>query len=289
MKRKLALILFVLVAAASLVVGFYLVQQNQDLRSKAAPDTSLDFRPTSITKSVGETFTVNIDVDTGENTIASTDLVITYNASVLRAQDITIGNFLTNTTQVQKVLDQPGTIIYSFYTHSTNAKQGTGTLATITFSAIGVGQSQITFGGQTSIYGIGEGQNVISGNLLAASVNITEDGAPTATPTSPFGAPTATNTPRPTATPTNMLPFTTATPTPTTSSGGAPTNTPTATPTTSGNNTAPTATRTPTPTSVAVPTTVPTLPEAGSTETTILLSLGGLLLIMLGSVIIFKR
>jgi len=110
--------------------------------------------------------------------------------------------------------------------------------------------------------------------------NMTACTTPTPTPT-----PTPTLTPTPTPTPTPSI---TLTPTPTPTATPTPTKTPTPTPTATPT---PTKTPTPTPSATPTPTKTPTptpqvvsetLPESGSTETTLFLIVGSLFLISLG-------
>ena len=49
---------------AGIVAGVYLVQQQQELREKAAPATTISFLPQTKTAEVGETVKLSVNIDT---------------------------------------------------------------------------------------------------------------------------------------------------------------------------------------------------------------------------------
>lgn len=216
--KKLLIFLGVFIIFATIPVVIYFVQQNTELRSKAAPATTLTLSPASITKSVGDSFVADILISTGGNNIASVDLILTYDPAVLTASDITAGSFLTGTTEIQKNINSSaGKITYSFYTSKANAKSGDGTLATVSFSGKAGGTSTVQFDqNATVLYGLQETQNVWTKNQAPATYTIAGGSSATPSPTPP---PDSGITPTPTTPP--ALP--TDTP---------PVNPPTATPTT---------------------------------------------------------
>lgn len=227
--KKLVLIITSLLLLLAVAITVYLVKQKQELRSRAAPATTLSLEPAAITKNVNEEFNTNIVINTGGNTIVSVDLVLNFNPQILEATGISLGSFLTGATEIQKnINNQTGKIIYSFYVQSLNAKSGTGTLAVVSLKGKNSGTGTLDFDSQTTVGALQEGQNVLTGTTPAS---IIIQGATA----------TATLTPTPTSTPTGT-PSVTATPTPTTAAGATATPTPTQTP-------GATATSTPTPSS----------------------------------------
>lgn len=265
MKKKIFAVIVLLLILASIPIGVYLVKRQQEIRLRAAPATVLSLTPATGEYDVGETFTINVSVNTGENLIVSADIILNYDPLVLKGLSITRGTFLENVQEIQNVIDNDtGKIIYSIYTANENAKSGTGTLASISFEGKAAGTSTIVFDPQCAVYGLGEYQDVLVDTVpgtytIAAAI-------PTATPT-PITSPTETPTPTP--------------------GGGTPTESPTPTPTGGVGGPEATATLTPTPTTAAGATSTPTptvseeLPEAGFFTSTLLLLIGGGVLLTL--------
>ncbi|MFH0863556.1 MAG: cohesin domain-containing protein [Candidatus Gottesmanbacteria bacterium] len=165
--KKIFLFLGLVVIFGSIVIIFLSVnqvkrQEPQEIRSQAAPAASLSLSPGATTYFTSQTFTTNVMVVTGTNQIVSTDLVLTFNPSVLQITGVSAGSFLTNTSDLQKNIDNTnGKVTYSFYTSFANARQGQGILATINFQAKAAGVSTIAFDPMTSIGALNETQNVV--------------------------------------------------------------------------------------------------------------------------------
>lgn len=274
MKKKLFLILGLLIVLISIPLTVFLVFQKQLLTKKAAPTTVLSLAPAAITKNVGETFTVNINVDTGTNQIVSADLDLSFNPAVLEVSSITKGAFFPDAQEPTKIIDNnTGKIKYSLF--SMVEKQGAGIFTSIVFKGKGSGLSALSFDSTTTIGGRNETEalsRTVAGNYVITAVTLTptptgtSTTTPTPTPITQAGGgqggasiPTATPTPTPKITPTSTPPV-----------GGS---TPTATPTSGLGG------------SVSTPT--PTIPVTGVFETTAILSLGGLLLLILGASLAF--
>ncbi|NIT03515.1 hypothetical protein GTO10_01065 [Candidatus Saccharibacteria bacterium] len=269
MKQKVLAIVVLFVMLASIPVGVYLVKKRQEIQLRAAPSTVLSLEPAAETYGVDEVFTINVQIDTGTNIVAAADIDLSYDPQVLSAEDITSGTFFDSPTQppneLRKDLNTPGKIYYSI--GSLAPKQGSGTLASISFKGIAEGTSAVTFDDTSQVGDVAdpEGGNVLA-NTIPGSYLIAEGGiagTPTETPTPTEGQePTTTITPTglPTEAPTEA-------PTPTTEDGTGggqePTNTPT--PTEAGGGE---------PTPTATPTTAEELPETGIPTPTIFLLFG---------------
>ncbi|KKQ85990.1 MAG: Glycoside hydrolase family 71 protein [Candidatus Woesebacteria bacterium GW2011_GWB1_38_8] len=96
---------------------------------------------------LGQTFTMNINVNTGINSIVGTELYINFDRTRLRAVDIVPGVFFANPVEtLERINNTTGTIDYVLHTPpETPAKRGSGILAVMTFEAIGVGSAPITW------------------------------------------------------------------------------------------------------------------------------------------------
>lgn len=109
---------------------------------------SLSLSPASSTKAVGNTFSVDIVVDTGGDAIGGVTAILTYDTTRLQAQStaLTPGPiFGTSVSPFTNSIDATtGQIRYDSGTLGT-AYTGRGTLATMTFRAIAVGTAQVNF------------------------------------------------------------------------------------------------------------------------------------------------
>lgn len=182
----------------SIPLSVFLVMQRQEVRKSAAPATVLSLSPGSGNYQEGETFTVNVNVSTGENLITGADLFLSYNPVVLEAIQAQIGSFLTNPSELKNQIDtSQGRIILSLGS-TDEPKQGSGTLATITFLAKSAGSSDVEFDSLTSVGGVGE-QEALSqtqpASYVVQAVDPVNTPTPTATPTQSPGEPTSTPTP----------------------------------------------------------------------------------------------
>lgn len=231
-KRKFFYLFLVLFLIGSLAGGLYLLRQQQILRSKAAPATTLNLSATNTTPTKDQTFVVNVDIDTGANTVIGTELYILFDRTKLRADSIQAGPFFPNPQVAGENLDNTaGQISYTIYIPTgATPRTGTGVVASITFTAIDTGSSAISFKQpETIVGGTNEGgRNVlISANQTSVTVQSVGGSSPTPTPSpQPVGANTptpttvaggATNTPTPTGTGTGAR----LTPTPTIVGGGS--------------------------------------------------------------------
>lgn len=277
MSRKIFLIIGLLLVLAAIPLTVFLVFQKQLLTKKAAPATVLSLAPATITKNVGETFTVNINVDSGTNQIVSADIDLSFNPTVLEVSSITKGTFFPDAQEPTKIIDNnTGKIKYSLF--SMVEKQGAGAFASIVFKGKGGGLSALAFDPTTTIGGRNETEalsRAVPGNyVITAAAPPTGGSTPTSaviltlTPT-PAGRGGLVATSTPTPTPTTTL---RTTPTPTSASA-------------LGGGTLPTPTPTLPITLTLTPT--PTIPVTGNFETTVMLLMTGLLLLMFGAGTVF--
>lgn len=219
MKKITSILVFALLLVAIPIAVVYNNQQKE-IRSHASPATILSFNPSSPAQKANDTFTLDVMVNTGSNTISASKLVINADGEKVKITGITAGSFLTNTLIDPVYTDTRASITLG--SPPASPKQGTGTLATVSFQVVGTsGISQITFTG-SQIAGISEDTNVLS-QSVPATITIVESVNPTATPTQII-----TTTPVPTATPTPVDSSGNPTATPTQATQHSPTPTSTA-------------------------------------------------------------
>lgn len=175
--------LVIALLAVAIPATVYLTKQRQEVRQQAAPATVLTFSPSAITKRPGETFAVDVMVDTGSNTISAAKILVDFDTTKLDATAIVPSDFLPVILSSGRTTNSTASITLG--SSPTEPKKGTGRLAEITFKAKGpTGSTQITFDNATEVAGISEQTNVLSGKG-AAQVTITTSltQAPHVTPT----------------------------------------------------------------------------------------------------------
>lgn len=137
MKRILTIIAGIIIVVA-LPLTVFLVRQNQEVRSKAAPATTLSFSPTTKTVKVGDAFTLDVVIDTGGNQVYIAELYISYDPSKLEATNITYGPLFPNVPISGKV-DQSGRASITLASENPQTPAvGTGVMAKIGFTAVAV-------------------------------------------------------------------------------------------------------------------------------------------------------
>lgn len=232
------------VLLGGIAAGALLVKRNQDFRERAAPATVLRLATTSSSVAPGDSFNIDVLMDTGENSVTGVDIIVEFDANNFAVTSVQKGNGITGfTNEIRNTYDNVGgTVTYSAFTlDSLSAVTGSGiAVLRVGFASKGTsstGSYPFDFGAATAVAGTGEGQNVLI-DTIPVSVTITGGGTgggdllsdtPTPTPTATAtpttgGVPTGTATSTPTAT---------ATASPGVGGAGLPTKTPTPTPTTS--------------------------------------------------------
>lgn len=237
MLKKILLIVSGLILIVGLIVGLIVVRQQQELRQKAAPATTMSLSPSQITKNVGDEFSIDAVVDTGANSIQLVQIELSFDPTKVKPLSFTNSATFPNIIS-SETFTTDGKAQISVGTASiAQPFTGQATAATIRFQALQATDAPITlsYTAQTFVGSIAEGRvNSLVGTTPA---NITISGSGTvATPT-----PTqATGTVDPTPTTSTITPTAGPSPTP------GPTNTP-----------APTSVTTPLPTATTTPTTGP--------------------------------
>ena len=200
MKKIVSIIVFVVLIAAIPITVLYNNQQKE-IRSQAAPSTTLSFSPSSVIRQTNETFLLAVSIDTGSNTVSAAKLVVNADGTNVKIIGITAGTFLSNTIVPPSFTETKASITLG--SPPALPIQGIGILATVLFQVIGTsGTSQVTFTGSQAA-GIGEQTNVLSQSIPAV-ISISEFvNTPTPTQVITQNTPTPTqvitqNTPTPT-------------------------------------------------------------------------------------------
>ena len=198
--KKIGLLLVVGLLLIAIPATIFLVGKNQELRQRAAPATSLAFTPAAISKKVGDTFSMDITIDTGPNQVVAAELHLVFDPAALEAQTITNGPLFPNIL-ASGVVDRGTASITVGAQSATSPVTGTGTVATVKFKALAPTSAPISvrLAPNTFVGGLGEGStNVLTGSS-PATVTITDASGATGTTTvTPSPTPAANLTPTPT-------------------------------------------------------------------------------------------
>lgn len=196
--KKLFILGFVFVLLAVIPLTVYILQQQQETRSHAAPATSLSFSPNSKTVNVGESFTLDVMLDPGSNRVVSATIHITYDqnklsttSSGLQIEPVKVGQQGLNVI-VSGPDYTPGNIVVTLsvgtdITKAVETKTKIATLSLQPLSNAASSTTQVSFGNQTVVTAFDLADNVWLRDPSPAKIIITTnrtDSTPTPTPTS---------------------------------------------------------------------------------------------------------
>lgn len=242
--KKILLIGFIVVLLVGIPLTVYLLQQQQEVRSRAEKSTIVTFSPDStsaapIQKTVGDSIPLDINVDPGKNLVSFVKLEINYDPEVLATASGGTA-FQANTTAFPSVLEGPVytpgkiAVTLSVGPDPTKAIQQKVKAATVTFTALkdtppGT-PTLVSYSSNTQVLSIGSNDQA-SENVLSTATPATiaiggeqpiPSGSPTPTvPVPTDAAPQPTDLPPPTE-----VPQPTSIPSPTTPIGTGTPNTP---------------------------------------------------------------
>lgn len=181
MPKKLLGLIGLFILAAGLLVSLNFAGKKQDIRKKVSGSGSgsvLTIKPANINAVPGNLITVDINIDTKEDTISAAELHLTYDPTALSGISITPGDFLPTQIVTGRNINGNADIILGAkieYDSSGNAnptpRKGTDTLVTLTFTAIKASTTQIDFAASTKIVAIGVSGNSIS-SMAGSRINI---------------------------------------------------------------------------------------------------------------------
>jgi len=145
----------------------------------AAADTTLKLSPSAASQSVGDTFTVSVEIDTGVNEVLGVEHHISFDATELTAEEIIPGTFFDSFEDTTPVISNTlGTIDYTITVPAgVSGQSGKGTVAVITFVAEQAGTSTISFDSDTVVAATGESGKSALSSTLPANITISSSGA----------------------------------------------------------------------------------------------------------------
>ncbi|EKD87373.1 MAG: hypothetical protein ACD_36C00114G0003, partial [uncultured bacterium] len=93
--KRFALLLPLLLLIIAIPIGVYYIGQRQDIRDRAAPSTTLSLSPSSISKQQGNTLSLDVTIDTGENTVSAIELVVNTDPAKVKITGIAADDFFS--------------------------------------------------------------------------------------------------------------------------------------------------------------------------------------------------
>jgi hypothetical protein len=111
--------------------------------SLAFAGASLSFSPASKSVMVGDSFEVDVVLDTGSVETDGVDILISYDEMKLEAKNATLGNLYDN--KINEDVSQPGKIVLQAVSDVGSGFVGKGNLAKLSFKAIAGGPAQVSF------------------------------------------------------------------------------------------------------------------------------------------------
>ncbi len=174
--KRILLIAGLILLLVTVPVLIFIVRQRQELRKKAAPATTLAFLPSSVSKKVGDTFSLEIRIDSAENQVVATELHIVFDPDKLEAQSITNGPLFPNIL-ASGVVDRGTASITVGAANAATPVSGTGTAAVIKFKSLAgtTAPVSVRFAASTFVGALGEGAGNVLIGTTPATVTITAD------------------------------------------------------------------------------------------------------------------
>lgn len=195
-KKWLIPLFLFLFAAVGLYFANKSVERQQLIEPKAAAETSISVTPATADYAPGDSFDVEVWVNSGTNEVGAVDLVMAFDASLLRVDSFVAGNFFSggglatdpNTGQSLLTIDNSlGAISADFFQPLGDLTQGNRVLAVVTFTV----RADATIPGTANI-GVNFGQTVVGaddGGVIINALELVNNAvvnivnAPIATPT----------------------------------------------------------------------------------------------------------
>lgn len=182
--KKIFLYLVIGIIFLAIPVTVILVNRNQELRKRAAPASTIAFFPPSQTVNEGQSFSLDVKLDTATNQVGLVQIRVVYDPAFLEAVDITNNPEFAPTIQVSKKIDPNGKVSISVGAKDTlHPIIGSGSVATLSMKAIKSSATPITIKftstPDTQANAIGEDANdVLIGRSQASITILNADGTP---------------------------------------------------------------------------------------------------------------
>jgi large repetitive protein len=193
--KKVLLYISIGLLLLAIPAGVFYLGQQKDVRTKAAPATTLSLTPAVQTVAVGDNLKLNVDIDPGSNQVISADIYLTYDPTKLEAKTITNGSSAPRVLN-SGIIENGTASIKVGAASNTQPITARGTIAVVTFTAKDATSNftptTVQFASNTFVGGLNEPTANVLVGTAPAKITITS-GTPTLTPTLiPTVTPTAT-------------------------------------------------------------------------------------------------
>jgi hypothetical protein len=188
------LIIFLTFLTGLLLVISYM-QENSSPRQTSPVITQEVKKETALTtliisdevriSTISGRYEVDVNIDTGENKVTLTQLELSYDPNLLRIYSIKPAGLVTDPQILQENIDEDNGRISYWLSVGQNERwiQGSGAIATITFTKIGTGSAQLEFAPKTSVSASGVNESVLRQTIPGIIDRLT---TPTPLPTRPI-------------------------------------------------------------------------------------------------------
>lgn len=177
MKRTVIIIIAVLIFLA-IPATVFLAMRNQELRQKAAPATSITLSPSSLSKQVGDEFTLEIRMNTADNQVVATQVSLAFDPEKLEAVWIHNGTMFPNIISSGIVGNGAASIAVGA-ANTTTPITGAGLVATVKLKALASTTSPIAvrFDADTFVGALGEGSTNVLTSTTPSTITIARSAA----------------------------------------------------------------------------------------------------------------
>lgn len=183
--KKIFLFVFIGLILLAIPLTVFLMGQQQELRSRAAPASTLSLSPSTLTKKVGETFALEAKIDTGTNQVGVVQIRIIYDPAKLEAVDISNGPLAPSISVSGKIDPTGKASITVGAKNNTHPITGSGTIAIVTMKALAASGTPVSVRysplPDTYANALGEQENVLIGTTPANITIVNADGTTAAT------------------------------------------------------------------------------------------------------------
>ena len=172
---KIILLFFVAIFTITL-----LVKISSKIRTKASfSGPTLSIMPASKEASLQETFSLEMIIDTNEDTVSAVDLHLNYDTTAFQIISFKVGTFLPVVLVPEK--HENGSLTVTLGSQPDAPFKGSGIIGTLEVKATAAKQSSVSFDSDTQIAAIGKSNNVLGTTSESLIIITSADVTPTPT------------------------------------------------------------------------------------------------------------
>lgn len=173
--RFILFTLFSVVMLGSIFYSLKLIRTPVTIEKDEAAETdegvTLFFSPSTIQTVKGQPFTVDFDIDTQSEAVSQADIAVAYDSNYLRVNSIVAGRFFPKVVRGGSYSNGTMTMVLSV--GNNDPVSGSGTLASVSFTAAETGKTTLHFTNMSQVAASDQTVNVLS-TTLGADININD-------------------------------------------------------------------------------------------------------------------